>query len=205
MAVIRFIGPCFTGRRFIGLLLLCVSASLPAPARADAAWSVERLMGLLGQVKTARAHFVDRKYLNMLTQPVDSAGTLVYSAPSRLEKNTLTPKPERLVVEQDKLTIDQADGQHRVVDLPEYPEIWGFVESIRGTLAGDLGALNRFYDVSIEGRETAWQLLLLPRDAKMRAAIQSIRVQGEAAQLQSIEIREADGDRSIMTITQDTP
>ena len=50
--------------------------------------------------------FVERKYLAMLTAPLDFSGTLVYTAPGRLEKNTLAPKPERLVLDQDKLTLN---------------------------------------------------------------------------------------------------
>ena len=42
----------------------------------------------LAQVKSAKGKFVERKYLAMLNAPLDSSGTLVYTAPGRLEKFT---------------------------------------------------------------------------------------------------------------------
>ena len=51
--------------------------------------------------------------------------------------------------------------------LNDYPAIRAFVESIRGTLAGDLAALRRYYRVELEGTWSDWRLHLLPADQQM--------------------------------------
>ncbi len=91
-----------------------------AAAEAPAAWSIEQLMQNLRQVKSAKGKFVERKYMAMLNAPLDASGTLVYTAPGRLEKVTLLPKPETLVLDQNKLSIEYKDrNQRRTLVLPE--------------------------------------------------------------------------------------
>lgn len=160
----------------------------------------------LGQVKSARGKFVERKYLAMLNAPLDSSGTLVYTAPGRLEKYTLLPKPEALVLEQDKLVIEFKDrNQRRTLVLQDYPVIWAFVESIRSTLAGDLQTLNRFYRASLEGGEDKWRLSLKPVEPNIQTVVKEIQIGGSGNRVRTVEIIETEGDRSVMTITEDAP
>src|SRR3712207_6816768 len=65
-----------------------------AAEAAVSTWNLERLMQQLAQVKTARATFVERKELRVLEAPLVSSGTLVYHAPSTVEKHTLKPHRE---------------------------------------------------------------------------------------------------------------
>ena len=165
-------------------------------------WGVEDLMRSLAQVKSAKARFVERKDLAILTAPLETSGILVYTAPGRLEKHTLRPDQESLVLEQDTLTIDsKAAGKRRTLALPDYPVVWALVESIRSTLAGDLQTLSRFYRVTLRGDEHAWRLLLKPIEPKMQSVVSEIRINGSADWIGTIEILETGGDRSVMTIS----
>lgn len=194
-------------RRVLAALLLVATGICCAAETTPAAdWGVEQLMQSLGQVKSARGKFAERKFLAILSAPLEFSGTLLYTAPGRLEKHTLWPKPETLVLEQDKLTIENKDrNQRRTLVLQDYPVIWAFVESIRSTLAGDLQTLNRFYRISLEGSETQWRLLLKPSEPKMQAMVNEIRISGSNNRIRTIEIVEAEGDRSVMTIAADAP
>lgn len=192
-------------RHLLAVLLLATAGICSAAAgETAAAWGIEQLMHNLAQVKSARGKFVERKYLAMLNSPLDSSGTLVYTAPGRLEKRTLLPKPETLVLERDKLTIEfKGQHQRRTLVLQDYPVIWAFVESIRSTLAGDLQTLNRFYRTSLEGSEDQWRLSLKPAESKMQTMVKEIHIGGSRHRVRTIEIIEAEGDHSVMTITED--
>ncbi len=174
---------------------------LPAHA-ADPAWGLPELMIDLGRVKQAKGTFVEKKYLKLLNAPLESSGELIYTAPYRLEKLTRAPKPESMVVDQDTLTVEMR-GRKRSLQIQDYPVLWAFVESIRGTLKGDLSALRQFYQVKLEGSRLAWQLQLQPTEKKMMALIQTILIRGSKDRLNTIEISEADGDRSVMTVIDD--
>ena len=178
------------------LLALCLA--LPAGA-ALAAFDLGQLMQTLAQNRGDRALFVEKKYLAVLDKPVESSGELLYVAPDRLEKRTFKPRPESLVLEGGLLTIERGKQKHQLA-LQDYPEVAAFVESIRGTLAGDRKALERVYGLRLEGTPERWTLYLLPSDPKMAALVSRISIAGVRGDVRSIEILQADGDRSVMSI-----
>ncbi|MDH4284333.1 MAG: outer membrane lipoprotein carrier protein LolA [Gallionellaceae bacterium] len=178
-------------------LILLLSASL---AWADD-WQLPQLMHLLAQKKTGKATFIEKKHLKIIDQPVVSTGKLSFVAPGKLEKHTLTPKPESLVLNGSTLIIDRPGKQRMTVGLEEYPEVAAFIESIRGTLAGDLATLEKLYQIELTGSASKWQLMLLPKQERMRSIFSSIRISGVHADLKTIDIEQRDGDRSEMTIT----
>lgn len=159
------------------------------------------LMQLLAQQKSGKASFVEKKYIGIVDKPVESSGELAFTAPNKLEKRTLKPALESLVLEGDSLTIDQADKRRFTVSLQEHPEVSAFVESIRGTLAGDRTALEKYYTVAVTGPMEKWQLQLIPTQARMAQVISRIRINGAHASVKTIEFEQADGDRSEMFIT----
>ncbi|WP_341916626.1 LolA-related protein [Polaromonas sp. YR568] len=175
-------------------LLLVLSLS-----PAFAAWDVTQLMQGLAKNKSGRASFVEKKYIALLEAPVESSGELLYTAPDRLEKRTLKPRPESLLIEGGSLTVER--GKRRMVlRLQDYPELVAFTESIRGTLAGDMVALRRVYNLDLEGSEERWTLTLRPIETKMLEAVQRIRIAGSHAEVRTIEIEQTDKDRSVMVI-----
>ena len=179
---------------------------LLAGAAAGADWGLEPLMHELAQVKSARAKFFERKYMAILNAPLESSGTLIYAAPGRLEKHTLAPRQESIVLDGDRLTLENKERkQRRTFALSDHPVIWAFVESIRSTLAGDLTTLRRFYQVSLEGNERQWRLVLKPVEPAMLEVVSDIRIGGSRDQVLSMEFIEANGDRSTMTIARDVP
>jgi outer membrane lipoprotein-sorting protein len=177
----------------IGLGLAALS-----PA-AFAAWDMQQLMDSLAQNKSGNATFVEKKYIALLDKPIESSGELLYTAPDGLEKRTLKPKPETMMVNGGDLVIERGRQKHRL-QLQAHPELAAFIDSIRGTLAGDRKALERSYRLSLEGSAERWILQLRPLDEKMQAVIQRITIAGMREQVRSIEIIQADGDRSLMNI-----
>lgn len=189
------------------VLALIATSGLPAwSAEPAAPWGIDSLMLQLSGVQQSQAHFVERKYLKVLKAPLEFSGTLTYTRPGRLEKRTLKPKSETLTVTDDKLTLENpARNERRVLKLQDYPVVWGFVESIRATLGGDIKALERFYRVELEGVPAKWRLYLVPRERKMNEVISLVRIDGSQARIDVIEVQEAGGDRSVMKIVEDTP
>lgn len=195
-------------RTVLSLLLLTGGCCVPVTTGAadGTGWDIRRLMQELGQVKTAKGRFVERRYLAILTAPLESSGTLTYVAPDRLEKHTLAPRAESLVLEHGQLTLESSEPKRRrTIRLEDYPVIGIFVESVRSTLAGDLDLLNRLYQIALEGDERKWRMVLKPGDPKMQEVVSEIRLSGSRNWIGSIEFLEPGGDRSVMTITRDAP
>jgi hypothetical protein len=121
-------------------------------ASAQESWGLPELMRALSAVPHAQARFVERRYLQVLKQPLELSGTLTYTAPGRLVKHTLVPRAERMTVEADRLLIeDLVKGRSRALSLQDYPVLWAFIDSFRATLQGDQAALERFYRPQLDG------------------------------------------------------
>ena len=160
-------------------------------------------MQSLAQVKAASSQFVERKMLHMLSEPLIASGTLLYVAPDQVEKTTVSPTRERLAVKGDTLTFEGGSSDRpRTVSLKEQPEIEGIVEGIRATLAGDLPTLSRFYAVQLRGDATAWELVLEPKEPKLKRFIKSIRISGSGNVIRAVNTAEADGDYSEMSVVE---
>jgi outer membrane lipoprotein-sorting protein len=194
---LRVLGVCVS-------LLACVAAhgaTSPGAAAgaAGAADALDGVMRSLAQRRHGQVSFVEQQFLHMLKRPVESYGELIYDAPSRLEKRTIEPRPETLVVDGEVVTVQRGRRSH-VLDLKAYPQIVPFIESIRATLAGDRAALERLFRLEFAGSEMRWTLVLTPLDAQLAKAVAEIRIDGSRDELSRVEIRQSDGDRSLMTL-----
>jgi hypothetical protein len=179
------------------MLLAFVALSLCGSAAG--ASELDEVMGLLAIRQHGRVEFVDQQFLHILDHPIESSGELRYDAPDRLEKRTLKPHVETLALAGGILTIERARGR-RVVDLRAYPQIQPFVESIRATLAGDRTSLERLFHLEFAGSLGRWTLTLVPLDSNVKRAVAQVRIDGMRDQLLKVEIRQPDGDRSLMTL-----
>ncbi len=191
-------------RRALGLLLLAALSAAAAAANIDpppraGTGDLDTVMSLLAQRQHGRVEFVEQKFLSILDHPIESSGELLYDAPDRLEKRTLLPRAETLVLDGSVLTMERG-GHRRVLDLHRYPQIQPFVESIRATLAGDRTALERVFHLEFAGGVRRWSLTLAPLERQLQRAIKQVQIDGSQDQLQRVEIRQTDGDRSLMTL-----
>jgi hypothetical protein len=194
-------------RRALGLLLLSwacwaagSAAEIPASGAVGAPMGdLDAVMHLLAARKHGRVEFVEQHFLAVLRRPVESSGELLYDAPDHLEKRTLLPRPENLVLDGGSLSVERG-GNRRVLDLHRYPQVQPFVESIRATLAGDRGALERVYRLEFAGSLARWSLTLEPLDRELARVVRQVRIDGSRDELLRVEIRQPDGDRSLMTL-----
>nr|WP_245965005.1 outer membrane lipoprotein carrier protein LolA [Trinickia dinghuensis] len=179
----------------------CIAATASSSSTGD--WTLDRLMSTLAQRKSGHADFVETRYLSIAAKPIESSGELAFAAPDHLEKRTVSPKPERLVVDGDKLTITR-DQRTYTVSLTHYPELDAFIESIRATLAGNRFALEKIYKVSVGGQGANWTLTLTPLDSRMLKTVRTVTLDGTRDLLRTVVIEQPDGDRSVMRLSNAT-
>ncbi len=180
------------------LLLFLLMSSLAQAANLD------ELMQLLAQRQHGHVTFTEKHFLAVLDRPVESSGELLYDAPDRLEKRTLKPKPETVVLDHGVITAQRGKRTY-VLNLSDYPQIVPLIDSIRATLAGDRTALERIFKVSLDGPLDHWTLLLLPLDATVGKSVKQIRIEGSKDDIHTVEIQQADNDRSVLTIGPEVP
>jgi hypothetical protein len=186
----------------IGNSLAALALCLAAHAAVAAEWGMAELMQSLAKVKHVKARFVEQKQLAILDKPLHSSGILEYAAGGRLEKRVLKPRPESLILENDQLTL-QRGNQRRTMALRDNAVVGTFVESIRSTLAGDLGTLQKLFRTTLEGSPSKWRLQLVPLESRMLGFVTEVRIAGSGTWVDTVEFVEPQGDRSVMTILRD--
>jgi Outer membrane lipoprotein carrier protein LolA-like len=170
-----------------------------APTAPIAPAALEQVLQLLAARRHGHVSFTEVHTLAMLEQPLYSSGELLYDAPDHLEKRTLQPKAETLLLEHGVLTARRGHRTY-LLSLREYPQVVPFVESIRATLAGDREGLERFFALQFSGTLAHWSLGLVPTDPTVAHTVKEIRIEGERDSIHTVQISEADGDASLLTI-----
>jgi outer membrane lipoprotein-sorting protein len=174
----------------------------PATIQASNETLLKSVMNRLSLVTTAKANFTEQRFSKLLDAPTESTGTLVYTAPNRFEKHTLKPVEERMSVERDIVTLEQvARKQKRSIFIGQNPALTAVIDGMRGALSGNLPALQQNFSVTAQGSSTSWQINMVPFEAKQLGYVRNIKVSGKENVIDSIEIQQADGDRSIMSMT----
>ncbi|MHB8816128.1 MAG: LolA-related protein, partial [Steroidobacteraceae bacterium] len=159
------------------------------------------LMRLLAQRKQGQVTFVEEDDLAILDRPVKSSGVLVYDAPDHLEKRTLKPKQESLVLDGDQMTVQRGRRTYRV-QLGSYPQVAPLVDALRDTLAGNQEGLQKVFEVGLTGAMEDWKLQLVPLDKEIARKVRRVEIEGARDEIRSVEISQVDGDRSVMTLGQ---
>ena len=179
-------------------MLAALTLALSAPA--VWAFDLPELMGLLAQRKSGDATFTEQRFVRGLEGPLDASGVLSFTAPDRLLRRTLTPRPETMSVEGNTLTLSRG-GRTRTMALDSMPELLGMVEAMRGTLSGNAQSLQRYFRSSLTGSSNDWALELQPIDERLAAQVRSMRLTGRGGDVLGIEMEFIGGDRSVMNIT----
>jgi outer membrane lipoprotein-sorting protein len=177
-----------------------VAAAMAASMACAAPLGVQELFDSLSHAKPARATFHEKKFVALLDKPVESTGELVFTPPSRMEKRTTAPRAESVIVDGDVVTLERG-GRKQTMRLRENPAIAVLIESIRATLAGDLASLTRTFSTALAGDSAQWRLTLRPLDPALGTLVERLEIAGSNAQVRTVEIFQADGDRSVMTLT----
>ena len=189
------------GCAVLGWLLVIGGPPLVSSAAesADESAVFGELLRLLAERRHDHVTFTEVQQLAILDRPLHSSGELLYDAPDRLEKRTLEPRREDLVLEHGMLSVER-DHHRRSVALRDFPQAVPLVESLRATLAGDRAALARYFTVQFSGTLAHWTLELTPTDATVERSVQHIVITGETDRIRTVQIRQSDGDTSTLTI-----
>jgi Outer membrane lipoprotein carrier protein LolA-like len=191
--------PLFPRRAvFVATLAACLALAAPCAGAADI--TLDELMARLQARPHRHDTFTERFTTRILDRALESSGELFYDAPARLEKRTLAPRPERLLLEHDVLTVERHKRTYHAT-LAEYPQLAPYIDSIRATLAGERAGLERLFHVTFRGTGADWSLLLAPLQASTVAAVREIEIAGTLDTVRTVLIERANGDRSLMTLT----
>nr|WP_280855215.1 LolA-related protein [Pararoseomonas indoligenes] len=170
--------------RRAALCLPFLAASIPASAQPG---GLEAVMAALAAVRRTEAEFEERKEIAGLADTLPSRGTLLWQAPSTLEKRVVEPFAERVTVSGNRVVYERDGRERQEVNLEQAPEVRALVEAIRSTLAGDLPTLLRFWKADFEGNPDNWTIHLTPLSVRVMAVVQRVIIHGRGGAISRFE------------------
>lgn len=178
----------------------------PAMAGEPSPLPIGRLAEIISGVPDHTASFRETRRLTLLSEPVELEGTLVFRAPDHLEKHTLAPQREDLVVDGGWVTVS-LPGQNNEMqfNIADDPVLQGLLFSLQKLLNGEPSELTDLFAVEAWGSAVGWTLRLKPKMPEMQKRVQAVRVKGEGRWIRTLELWETSGDYMIMTIDAESP
>jgi outer membrane lipoprotein-sorting protein len=157
--------------------------------------TLEALMQGMSGAPGVEARFREQKQLALLSEPLESRGTLYFVPPDRLSRETSEPSQTRLVIDGDRFFFRDAAGA-QTMDLSASPIAREYVSNFIVLFNGDLEALRRRYDPAFDADANGWTLVLRPRAGRLREFIERVTLVGRGRALERMELVEAGGDRT---------
>jgi outer membrane lipoprotein-sorting protein len=188
----------------VGVLALALWAFLcdPVPMAHAAEFGLETVLRRIAANQRDVVGFEERRFLGVVTEPLESSGTLRFEPPDRLIKETDKPYRETAIVDGDRLTVlDAAGVETRSISLWVSEELRLVFDSLRAVLRGDAKTLASLFQVAVTGNEKAWEIELTPQPGDEEGQIERITVRGSAGRVERFDIRETNGDRALIRLT----
>jgi len=149
----------------------------------------------LRAVTLVQADFAEEKTLNILTHPIASTGTLLFSPKSGVYRVTLTPIHQELLITRSQFIQKDAQGNVQRMSVQRQPVAQAFVDVFLSFFAGDKQAWERTFEAFFSGSLERWRIVFLPRHNSPAAkAIRKIVFEGHDGIVDEISLIESNGD-----------
>ena len=143
------------------------------------------------------AEFTETKELSLLSAPLESAGTIYFVPPRRFARTVTSPSRSRLVVDGDKVRMEDASGT-KALDLSSTPIARQIVDSFIVLFNGDEARLKELYEAEYRaGAGDEWHLKLTPKSMPLDRMIARFEMTGRGARIDRMEAVEPDGDKTV--------
>ncbi len=182
--------PLFKKWLAAAVLLLATTIAMAQP------FDLPQLAEQLSGPAVVRGDFIQEKHLRALPQPLTSQGRFVLARDHGLlwllqqpirQDYRITPQGIARRGEQGWQAVDPQGGSARQNQL------------FLAVLSGDTQALQRDFDLQLNGDPDAWRLQLTPRGALFKQIFADIEIQGGET-VTRIELHETQGDRTLIRL-----
>ncbi|UOP04641.1 LolA family protein [Conchiformibius kuhniae] len=170
---------------------------LTAAAAAAQAFSPADLQAQLQKNQTVQGQFEQSRFIRSLNRPMQTSGTFVLQRQKGLLWQVQKPLEIKLRVRGDGIAQWDAKNRRWHGNGAGHAQA-AQVKLFMALLGGDTAALNKQFDLRLSGSPQNWSLKLQPKTAVMKQVFEGIDVAGNGALIQKVELREKQGERTVM-------
>lgn len=154
----------------------------------------------LGSNAVVCADFTQSKSLKALTRPLISKGNLIFVVRKGVLWQVREPFAAQVLVKSDALIKWDDKGVPQRVNFGQTPIFKALSEVFLAVFAGDLGLLQKSFDVQSNLSQQKWRLTMVPKDQAFAAIIKTVSVAG-GQYVDELVITEGRGDQTEIQFT----
>jgi hypothetical protein len=178
---------------------LCLLLSAPLIAQ-SAELEPNALLARLARPAPTTIAFTEVRFSKLLKAPLVVSGELGYEGPGALNRRVLQPYHEETKIRGESVSIQREQQAPRSFGLQRAPELRALLTGFAGLLGGDHAALEQQFSVAVSGTDEGWKLTLTPKDERARQRLQSIEIDGHAAEPRCFAVATSKDASSVMLL-----
>ena len=156
---------------------------------------VAKIQTLLAKPKVLCGRFDQSKLLVGLKKPVNSNGRFCVVADKGVLWRTLQPFANTVKLTRDEIIQLRGERVALRLEAKQEPAVRMINSILFALLAGDLGQLEKLFDIEGAAQEKSWSVTLKAREPGLAKAVGSIALDG-GVYVHTIVINETSGDRT---------
>ena len=156
---------------------------------------VAKIQSMVAKPKILCGRFDQTKQLVGLKRPVISSGRFCVVVEKGVLWRTMQPFPNTLRLTRDEIVQLQGERVALRLDAKLEPTVRMINSVLFALLAGDLGQLEKLFEVDGSVDKNSWSVVLKAREPALAKAVGAIALDG-AEYVKNITINEASGDRT---------
>jgi len=189
---------------FISLCAPAIVSAAEPPALSTAAATVDvsssafqTVCDDLRAVTLVQADFTEEKTLHILSHPLESKGTLLFSPQQGVFRVMQEPVHQELLITRAQLTQKDAQGNIQHMGVRGQPAAQAFVDVFLSFFSGDRRGWEKTFETVFSGSERAWTIALIPRrKSPAKKVLRKILLEGHEGVLDTMTLTEANGDET---------
>jgi hypothetical protein len=178
------------------MVCIVLSSYLSAPGIAQTPSSIPpHIQKHLSPPAAFRTDFTEKRFISVLSQPLESRGTMRCIPGSGLIWETTTPIARTSIITPHALVEITGD---RIVDATV--DATQISQTMLSLMSGSLQSVEQHFALSVDSQSAHWELRLAPLDNLVRDVISAIVVRG-VTRPEQLEVIHASGDRVITSFS----
>lgn len=182
-------------KRFCASLILAAVFPVAAQAAAPSAAPVAEIQSMLAKPEQLCGRFQQTKHLAGMKKPLLSSGRFCVVAGKGVLWRTLKPFQNTLRLKRDEIVHMQGSRVSMRLEASQEPAVRMINGVLLSLLGGDLGQLDKLFEVDGSVTGDAWRVALKARNDAVARAVGAISLEG-GAYVKSIRMVDAGGDRT---------
>lgn len=164
---------------------------------ANAELTLPKLQQQLAEHTLVRGDFTQTRSMEMFSEPLVSQGEFLLTQQQGLLWQQTLPFPVKLTLTADKLSQQFGDQPAQVMSASDNPMVFYFSHVFLSLFKGDTSQLTEQFQLTLSKKNSAWQLVLVPKSAPLNAVFRDITIIGDQ-HINQLRLNEVRGDNTLI-------